>query len=76
MDNKKVIEIASLFLATEKIKSAKPFGDGHINDTFLIEIAESGRKYILQKINKNVFKTPAHVIHNIELYLHHLHKKK
>ena len=75
MENKKVIEIASLFLTKKKIKSAKLYGGGHINDTFLIEIAESDEKFILQKINKNVFKTPQHVIHNIELYLNHLHQK-
>jgi len=75
MGNKKVIEIASLFLLKKNIKSAKSYGGGHINDTFLIEIAESDEKFILQKINKNVFKTPEHVVHNIELYLNHLHQK-
>ncbi|MBU1013687.1 MAG: aminoglycoside phosphotransferase family protein [Bacteroidetes bacterium] len=75
MDNKRVIEIASLFLPNKNIKSAKSYGGGHINDTFLIGIAESDKRFILQKINKNVFKTPEHVVHNIELYLNHLHQK-
>lgn len=76
MDNKKVIEIASVFLPNKNIKSAKSYGGGHINDTFLIGIAESDQKFILQKINKNVFKSPEHVVHNVELYLTHLHQKK
>lgn len=75
MDNKKVIEIASVFLPKKNVKSAKSYGGGHINDTFLIGIAESKEKYILQKINRNVFKIPEHVVHNIELYLNHLHQK-
>ena len=36
----------------------RPYGNGHINDTFLLtfEIAEMGRiKVILQRMNKEVF---------------------
>ncbi len=75
MENQSVKDIASEFLSQQKIKSAKPFGGGHINDTFLIEIYEGAEKFVLQKINKNVFRTPSHVIQNIELYLNHLHEK-
>lgn len=34
--------------------SSKPFGNGHINDTYLVE-TKSG-SYILQRVNKNVFR--------------------
>lgn len=43
---------------TKNIKSAEPFGGGHINDTFLITSVDN-QKYILQKVNKNVFRTDA-----------------
>ena len=41
-----------------------PFGKGHINNTFLA-LDETARLYILQKINKNVFREPLKVMHNI-----------
>ncbi len=39
-----------------------PFGNGHINDTFLID---GTPKYILQKINKDVFKDPVALMNNV-----------
>lgn len=75
MDDRKVIEIASLFLTGKEIKSARAYGGGHINDTFLIEIQAHDEKFILQKINTGVFKNPLHIVHNIDRYLNHLHQK-
>ncbi len=46
--------------------SAEPYGNGHINDTRIV-ITKDGEKsntYILQKINKNVFKNPAELMEN------------
>lgn len=41
------------------------YGDGHINDTFLIETNK--KKYILQKINSKVFKKPHKLMKNFSL---------
>lgn len=49
-----------------------PYGDGHINDTYLINTEP---KYILQKINTNIFKDADRLMHNIELVTEHLSKK-
>ena len=46
----------------------RPYGNGHINDTFLLtfEIAEMGRiKVILQRMNKEVFTNPVELMENI-----------
>ena len=45
---------------------AKPYGNGHINDTKYILMESDGEKheYILQKINKNVFKKPDELMEN------------
>lgn len=45
----------------------RPFGNGHINDTFLVCFRFEGkiRKYILQRINGSVFKKPEQVMANI-----------
>lgn len=50
------------------IVSTEPYGNGHINDTFLVRTIDNGiiTKYIMQKVNCNVFKKPEEVISNIE----------
>ena len=46
--------------------SATPYGNGHINGTELVVTREGDRehKYILQRINKNVFKRPDLLMEN------------
>ncbi len=39
-----------------------PYGNGHINDTY---VADCEPRYILQRINSNVFKKPEEVMENI-----------
>ncbi len=41
-----------------------PYGEGHINDTYYINI--SNKRYILQRINSRIFKRPSEVMSNIE----------
>jgi hypothetical protein len=45
------------------ILSLTPLGAGHINDTFLVET--SLQKYVLQRINHEVFKKPLEIMENI-----------
>ncbi|SEM91955.1 Ser/Thr protein kinase RdoA involved in Cpx stress response, MazF antagonist [bacterium A37T11] len=53
--------------------SAKAFGSGHINDTFLIETREKEYKdYLLQRINLEVFHDPDKLMSNIRLVTTHL----
>ena len=44
---------------------AVPYGNGHINDTFLVSIGGREDRYILQRINGYVFKRPEVVMENI-----------
>ena len=50
----------------------QPYGDGHINDTYL---AQSTPRYILQRINTEVFTRPDQVMENITAVTEHLRKK-
>lgn len=50
----------------------QPYGDGHINDTYL---AQSTPKYILQRINTEVFKRPDQVMENVLAVTEHLRKQ-
>ncbi len=49
-----------------------PYGNGHINDTYLICDCP---KYILQRINTSVFNDPIGVMENIEAVTIHIKKK-
>ena len=50
-------------LSKFKIDSViKPYGNGHINDTYCVE----PHKYILQRINTSIFKNPDKLMQNIE----------
>ena len=48
--------IAQFFNPVEVIE-VKPFGSGHINDTYLVKT--TGESFILQRVNQNVFDTTA-----------------
>ena len=54
-----------------------PFGSGHINDTFLLNIEKTEGKvpYILQRINHEVFLNPPEVMENIAGVTKFLRKK-
>ncbi len=52
--------------------TSEPYGNGHINDTY---IAGCDPKYILQRINSNVFKNPPEVMENIAKVCDHLRRK-
>ena len=63
-------EIIGKFNVTD---GATPYGKGHINDTYLSNSCEP--RYILQRINHNVFKRPQDVMENIVRVTGHLKKK-
>ena len=54
----------------------RPYGSGHIHDTFLIHIGEGIREfYLLQKINHNVFRNIPQLMSNIEKVTKHVQRK-
>ena len=51
---------------------------GHINDTYIARFQKAGgavHRYILQRINHNVFKSPEELMQNIEKVTTHLRRK-
>ncbi len=60
--------VISQFSLCSAPKSCEPYGNGHINSTFLLVCDDNGndRRYILQSVNNNVFKKPLEVMQNIE----------
>lgn len=56
--------IFAQFLPDEQIVSVRPHGSGHINHTYLVTTGE-GRRYILQRINRDIFHDTAELMENI-----------
>ncbi len=56
------------FKLGEKASFVKPFGSGHINDTYAVYLTVDGHdelRYVIQRINTAVFKKPQDVMENI-----------
>lgn len=74
---KELIELCKQFNIQGEFDSIEVVSNGHINSTFLIRFLEDGKikEYILQKINKYVFKNPDEVMQNIFAVTNHIVKK-
>lgn len=71
-------EVIGRFQFEGHFLDAIPYGFGHINDTYAVRCQLPDgrtRRYILQRINRNVFKHPRQVMHNIERVTTHLRAK-
>ncbi|MEO7213871.1 MAG: aminoglycoside phosphotransferase family protein [Mucilaginibacter sp.] len=53
----------------------KPFGSGHINDTYRVTTPTDGREFLLQKINNYVFKDVDGLMNNMLYVTNHLKQK-
>ena len=73
----KLEEILSTFKIEGEAFYCEPYGNGHINDTYLVKTkTENGEnKYMLQGINTYVFKNPQGIMDNIEKVTNYLREK-
>lgn len=69
----KGISLISNFLIDDEIVEIKPYGCGHINDTYLVTC--KNQKYVIQRINHLIFKKPWEVMDNIINICNHLKEK-
>ena len=53
--------------------SSDPFGEGHINDTYLAKIVPD--RHVIQRINHHVFHNPEKLMENIMMVTEHLRAK-
>ena len=68
--NYDINKISRNFCIAGDFISAEPYGEGHINSTFLLKTTK--KDYIFQKINSEVFKNPPEVMENIILVTEYL----
>ncbi len=74
----KKMEVAEQFAFGGEVFAIEEFGNGHINDTFLVRVRlEDGseNQAVLQRINHAVFKKPEEVMENIQKVTSYLRKK-
>ena len=69
--------VACQFQIYGEFISAGPYGSGHINDTYCAVFSQGGTavRYILQRINHNVFKAPAALMENVQRVTTHIGRK-
>ncbi len=69
--------VVAHFQAWGDFVEAAPYGSGHINDTYQVRARLAGTpvRYLLQRINHAIFKTPDRVMENIVRVTEHLQRK-
>ena len=55
--------------------SCEPYGNGHINVTYVV-VTDTGKRYILQKLNETAFKNIDGLMRNVQLVTEYLQTKK
>ena len=69
--------VARQFQIPGDFLDAAPYGSGHINDTYCVHFDQGGQRvrYIFQRINHNIFKTPVALMENVQRVTTHLAAK-
>ena len=71
-----LISIAEHFSHQGNITDIQALGNGNINDTFLVSLDDLEQtRFVLQRINTNVFRHPQRVMKNMYILTEHVHKK-
>ncbi len=69
----KLGEALEAFSHIGDVTTAKAYGGGHINDTYLVDAGK--KRYILQRVNVSIFKEPYRVMENMERVGLHIRRK-
>ncbi|OUC15705.1 MAG: aminoglycoside phosphotransferase [Alkalinema sp. CACIAM 70d] len=68
--------IADQFAHSGQVIEIRPFGNGNINDTFLVTVdVPIDHQFILQRINTQVFRQPELVMQNMRVVTDHIHNR-
>lgn len=73
LDMKDLIPIASQFVHRGKVSEIHAFGNGNINDTFLVSLDDANStRFVLQRLNHQVFPRPELVMQNLRTFSEHV----
>lgn len=70
----KMEQALSAWNSIGEVQSAEHFGNGHINDTYLVQ-TKNQKRYILQRINTRTFQDVEGLMENIHLVTGHISRK-
>ncbi|MDH6344057.1 Ser/Thr protein kinase RdoA (MazF antagonist) [Parabacteroides sp. PFB2-12] len=70
-----LLQILDQFPLEGKAVNAEPFGNGHINDTLKVTTDDGQTKYILQRINHQIFTNVDMLQQNIHIVTTHIRRK-
>jgi Ser/Thr protein kinase RdoA (MazF antagonist) len=72
-----LVSIVKRFQLGGEFVAASPYGSGHINDTFAVtmRLPAGETRYVLQRINHQVFKRPDELMENVERVCAHARAK-
>jgi Ser/Thr protein kinase RdoA (MazF antagonist) len=70
-----IMQILNQFQLEDEVLSAVPFGNGHINDTLKVTNAKGEDKYVLQRINHQIFTNVEMLQNNIHIVTTHIRAK-
>lgn len=73
-----IVSVAARFKpAAAGVESVRPYGSGNINDTYLVRVGGNDRtRFILQRINQNVFPYPKLIMANLRAVTEHVMTRK
>ena len=68
--------VAKQFKPESNVLDIQEYGNGNVNDTFLVTLDSPQEKYfVLQRINTHVFRRPELVMLNIRTFTEHVHER-
>ncbi|BAY27987.1 aminoglycoside phosphotransferase [Calothrix sp. NIES-2100] len=71
-----LIAIAQQFTLQGEVRDIQAFGNGNINDTFLVSVdGTAGQRFVLQRINTQVFRQPELIMQNMCIFTEHVLEK-
>ena len=71
--NHNIQKVAEMFDIRADFKESRPYGNGHINDTYVARCDQAGlqTRFIVQRINHHVFKDPVSLMENVSRVTEH-----
>ena len=68
--------IAQQFASSSQVIELREFGNGNINDTYLVTTDSIEEKhFVLQRINTHVFQQPRLIMQNMRAFTEHMHRR-
>lgn len=72
--NQEIKSVIGAFALEGTLTECIPYGSGHINDTYRLSY-DTGKRYILQRMNKSIFTRPVELMENVSGVTEWLKKK-